>query len=524
MGMRLAAALGACLALAAGAASADDRVTLSQGALQGVTLGVVTSFKDIPYAAPPIGPLRWRPPAAPEAWSGVRKADAYGPQCIQPARPGSTTPMSEDCLSLNIWTPAGRTPSSKMPVMVWIHGGVFVFGSGATPFYDGGHFAERGVVLVTINYRLGRIGFFAHPALTRAEPGGLLGNYGLMDQIAALQWVKANIAAFGGDPANVTVFGESAGAISVNYLLTSPMGGGLFSKAIAESRFGRVEAAPVRGGARSAEAIGTGVARGLGVKGDDAAALAALRALPAEKLNAPISGLSDPTIPAPMIDGRLVTETIAAAFAAGREIKIPMLEGGNSWEASLIPAIAKDPEATLKRAGPDRAKVMALWGASGDLVKTAMDLTTDSMITEPDRFLARQMTRAGEPVFVYRFSHVPAVLRGKTPGAPHGGEVAYVFDNLPDHDLTLGFMEIPAATPEDRKLADAMIAYWVAFASSGEPGSAGGVPWPAVSAGDDVVMEFGDDGPVVRHDFEKARLDLLAAKAHTAPTAPVDSK
>ena len=517
---RLAAALGALLAIAAGAARAGDLATLPQGALQGVTAGVVTSFKDIPYAAPPVGPLRWRPPAPAASWSGVRKAAAYGPQCMQPVRPGSTMPMSEDCLSLNIWTPAGRTGASRLPVMVWIHGGGFVWGSGGAPFYDGSHFAERGVVLVTLNYRLGRFGFFAHPALTRADAEGLLGNYGLMDQIAALRWVKANIAAFGGDPANVTVFGESAGAISVNYLLTSPMARGLFSKAIAESGFGRMEAAPIRGGARSAEAIGVGVAARLGVRGDGAAALAALRALPAEKLNAPISGLSDPTIPAPMIDGRLVTQTIAAAFAAGREIKVPMLEGGNSWEASLIPSIAKDPEATLKRAGPDRARVMALWGASGDLARTAMDVTTDTMITEPDRFLARQMTHAGEPAFVYHFSHVPAALRGKTPGAPHGGEVGYVFDNLPDRELKLGFMTVPAATPEDRKLADAMIAYWVAFARSGDPGSAGGVAWPAVSPSDDVVMEFTDNGPVVRHNYAKARLDLLEARARTAPAAP----
>jgi para-nitrobenzyl esterase len=426
----------------------------------------------------------------------------------------SDTPvkMSEDCLSLNVWTPANRPPNAHLPVMVWIHGGAFVWGSGGTPFYDGAHFAERNVVLVTINYRLGRFGFFAHPALTRADPEGPLGNYGLMDQIAALKWVRDNIAAFGGDPGNVTVFGESAGAISINYLLGSPMARGLFSKAIVESGFGRIDPRPIRGAPGAAEAIGERFAEGLGVKGDDAKALAALRAIPADKLSAAPAGLGDPTIPSPMVDGRVVIEPIAAAFAAEHQAKVPMLEGGNSWEASLFPDTAKNPEATLSKTGSRRAGVVALWG-DGDPAKAAMNVTIDAAMTEPDRFLARQMVKGGAPAFVYRFSHVPAVERGKKPGAAHGDEVIYVFDNLSDHDLDLGWMTIPAATPQDRKLADAMIAYWVAFARTGDPGSAGGVAWPAVTPSDDAVMEFTDDGPVVRHDFEKAKLDLLEARA-----------
>jgi para-nitrobenzyl esterase len=432
---------------------------------------------------------------------------------MQPAPGWMATKISEDCLTLNVWTPAHRAPGPRLPVMVWIYGGAFIGGSSGTAFYDGAHFAERNVVLVSFNYRLGRFGFFAHPALTRTDPHGLLGNYGLMDQIAALKWVKANIAAFGGDPDNVTVFGESAGAISVNYLLTSPLAKGLFAKAIAQSGFGRTKAPPIRGGEGSAEAIGVKIAQGLGIEGDDAASLAALRALPAEKLNTGITGLTDPTLPVPMIDGRLVTETIPAAFAAGHQARVPMLEGGNSWEASLFPDVANDPEAILARAGSHRAGVMALWGSSGDLARTAADLTTDARMIEPDRFLARQMTKAGQPAFVYFFSFTPPSQRGKTLGAPHGGEVGYVFGNLPDHDLNFGAFHLPAATPQDRKMADAMIAYWVAFARSGDPGAAGGVAWPRVTAGDDVVLEFGADGPVVRDDFRKVRLDVLESRA-----------
>ena len=511
------AALAAVLALVAAAPpalAAVDAVKLRQGALQGAATGDVITFKDIPYAAPPVGDLRWRPPQAPAPWTGVRKAEAFGPACIQPASPNRPLlATSEDCLTLNVWTPATRPAGAKLPVMVWIHGGAFVYGTASTPFYDGTRFARDGVVLVSLNYRLGRFGFFAHPALTAADPSGPLGNYGLMDQIAALNWVKANIAAFGGDPTNVTIFGESAGAMSVNYLMVSPMARGLFSKAISESGFGRVAGAAIRGAADSAEAVGSKVAEGLGVKGRDAAALAALRALPAEKLNAAPTGLSDPTIPSPMIDGVVVPQSVPAAFAAGHQAKVPFLQGGNSWEASLFPKIRQDPEATLTKAGPLRGALIALYGGPGDLAKVAMDVTTDAAVIEPDRFLARQMVKAGVPAFVYFFSHVPAAQRAEMPGAPHGGEIMYVFDNLPEAPISFGAYKIPAATPDDAKIAQAMHAYWVAFARTGDPGGAGGLAWPRFDASSEPVLEFGADGVRVRPEFRKARLDAVAAAA-----------
>jgi para-nitrobenzyl esterase len=504
----------AVILLAAAPSLAQAQVVkIPQGALQGSRFGDVSVFKDIPYAAPPVGPLRWRPPGPQPAWTGVRDATAFGPACFQPsAKPPQ---VSEDCLTLDIWAPANLAPTQKAPVMVWIHGGAFIAGSGAEPFYDGTHFAERGVVLITINYRLGRFGFFAHPALTAADPAGPLGNYGLMDQIAALKWVTANIAAFGGDPDNVTIAGGSSGATSVDYLMLSPMARGLFSKAIAQSGFGRSVAAPIRGTPTSGEAIGARIAGALGVTGDGPAALAALRALPAEMLNASPSGLADPEIPAPMIDGKVIPETIAAGFAAGHEAHVPFLAGGNSWEASLFPGIAKDPEATLAQSGAAREAAIALYGGPADLAKVAADLTTDALVTEPNRFLAQALNRDGGRAYLYHFAYVPQAERGATPGAAHGAEVMYVFDNLPAAPVTVGGLAIPAATCDDRRLAEAMNAYWARFAEASTPGSAGDVPWPRFTDAGQAVMVFGPDGPDPQPDFEKPRLDFLAAHAST---------
>jgi len=492
-------ALAAALSLAA-AARAGDLATVVQGRLQGVTAGAVTSFKDIPYAAAPVGPLRWRPPQPAAAWPAVRKADAFGPACTQPM--GFPMPMSEDCLTLNVWAPATAVPGARLPVMVWIHGGAFVWGAGGTPFYDGTHFAERGVILVTLNYRLGRFGFFAHPALAREE--GLTGDYGLMDQVAALKWVQANIAAFGGDPARVTVFGESAGGMSVNYLLTSPMARGLFAQAITESGFARAGAPTLA----EAEAVGTRVAAGLGVTGVDAAALAALRALPADRLNAAPTGLDDPLIAGPMIDGKLIVETVKSALAAGREARVPLIVGGNSWEASLFPNVGKNPETVLAKAGARRDALIALYGGGG-LGRIATDVTTDAAVIEPDRFEARALTRDGAPAYLYYFSYVPVAQRATQPGAPHGGEVLYVFDNLPPSDLTLGGRHIPAATPEDRKVSEAMIDAWTTFAKTGSPGQG----WPRYTLATDTALEFGVDGVAPRPAFRKAKLDVLEAVA-----------
>jgi para-nitrobenzyl esterase len=514
--------VGAAFALAvAASAHAAETVQVAQGILHGQTAGAVTSFKGVPFAAPPVGELRWRPPAPPAAWSGVREARAYGPACMQMSTPRPGVPpmaQSEDCLYLNLWAPASAKPGQKLPVMVWIHGGSFTGGAGSIPFYDGTRFAERGVILITVNYRLGRLGFFAHPALTAESRNGPLGNYGIMDNIAALKWVKANAAAFGGDPNNVTAFGESAGGILVNFLMTAPEAKGLFQKAISQSGFGRSAGVPIRGdAARTGEKIGLAYATSVGVAGSEPAAAKALRALSAEQLSVPAGGIGAPGQPGPMVDGVVIPEPPPEAFAKGHEAKVPYIAGGNSWEASLFPQTARDPETTLARLGPARAQVMAAYG--GDPAGVAQDLTTETTVIEPDRHLARLHTRNGQKAWTYYFSYVPAAQRSEVRGTSHGGEIVYVFNNLRDEPVTFGGRTLPAATPDDRKVADAAIAYWVAFAKRSDPDSAGGVAWPAYSSANDAALEFGADGVHVRPGFHKTTLDLVEQLAEAQARA-----
>ena len=294
-------------------------VKVRQGEAQGIVADGVAVFKGLPFAAPPVGDLRWRVPQLPAKWSGIRAANAFSSTCMQ----------AEDCLYLNVYEPADAKRGAKLPVMVWIHGGAFLFGSGSA--YDGSQFARQGVIVVTVNYRLGRAGWFAHPALTAENPKGLLGNYGLMDQIAALNWVADNIKEFGGDPKNVTIFGESAGAISVNYLMLAPQAKGLFNKALSESGFGRLAARPIS----SVEQNGVTFAEKAGVHGSDAAAAKALRALPWSELTANVAGIGAAEQILPMADGKMITGSAADGFAQGKEAHVPYLLGGNSDEASL---------------------------------------------------------------------------------------------------------------------------------------------------------------------------------------------
>jgi para-nitrobenzyl esterase len=483
-------ALGATAAHAAHAAHAADTAKVAQGSLHGVTAGSVTSFKGIPFAAPPVGDLRWRPPQAAKAWTGVREAADYGPMCMQMRAVTADVKQSEDCLTLNVWAPATAKAGAKLPVMVFIHGGSFTGGSGSNALYDGTHFAERGVVLVTVNYRLGRLGFFAHPALTAAQKGEPLANYGMMDNLAALKWVQANIAAFGGDPANVTAFGESAGGILINDLMASPQAKGLFAKAISESGFGRVPGQPMA----AAEKIGLDYAAGLGVTGSGPDAVKALRALSAAELSKAAGAIT------PIVDGVVMPEGPATAFAAGRELKVPYIAGGNSWEASLFPN-----NTPLSNAGPLRDKLVAVYGAPSDLKLVQWDLATEAMVIEPDRLLARLHVRNGQKAWVYYDSYIPASQRDTIHGLAHGGELMYVFGTLSDHERVQGGRTIPAATPEDRKSSAAMTDAWAAFAKSGNPGA----NWPAYVPATDPVLEFGADGVHARPAFHKASLDLV---------------
>ncbi|HEX7947978.1 MAG TPA: carboxylesterase family protein [Phenylobacterium sp.] len=507
MGLRKWAALAAAVLLGSGATAAwaGDTAKVAQGTLHGATAGTVTSFKGVPFAAAPVGDLRWKPPAPAANWTGVREATAFGPVCMQMGRAssGGTQNQSEDCLFLNVWTPANAKPGAKLPVMVWIHGGAFIQGAGSSPIYDGTHFAERGVILVSVNYRLGRLGFFAHPALSAEGAGGPLGSYGLMDNIAALKWVKANIGQFGGDASNVTIFGESAGGILVNFLMASPQANGLFAKAISESGFGRSNGMPIRGdAARTAEKQGLTYAASMGISSTGPDAMKALRALTAQQLSTPVSGLGDPAIPGPIVDGVLMKEGPAAAFAAGHEAKVPYIAGGNSFEASLFPQAAQNADATLSRAGALKAKVLEVYG--GDPVKAANDITTETTVIEPDRYLARLHTKNGQKAWNYYFSYLPVASRGTIHGLSHGGEIIYVFDNVPAQPLVIGTRTIPAATPEDRKISTAAIEHWVAFAKSGNPGA----DWPQFGASE-AALEFGVDGVHARTDFHKASLDVV---------------
>jgi para-nitrobenzyl esterase len=491
------------------AAETPGLVKTAAGVVKGAAENDVMSFKGIPFAAPPVGELRWRAPQPAPSWTGVRMADQFGPACMQHQPRNAVQPIStsEDCLTLNVWVPA-KPQNAKLPVMVWIFGGAFVSGAGSFPAYDGANLAKENVIVVTLNYRLGRFGWFGHPALTKENPNGPLGNYGLMDQIAALQWVQQNIAAFGGDVGNVTIFGESAGGMSVNLLMISPAAKGLFHKAITESGLGRTPARPLHGEggkAPSAEALGETLAKSAGVADDD---LKALRAIPADRvLGPPLTDVTDSGNPLPIVDGRIVPKNVDEAFAHGEQYKIPFLIGTNDNEASLFPFVASHPESVLGPLPPEaRAKIVELYDVdkTGDQSMIAAGLSTDTVFTEPARFLARSMMQAGAPVYLYRFAYVAEKLRNEVAGAGHGSEVVYVFN-------TLG-ARFAAANDHDKAVAKQMSAYWVSFARNGDPNGADRPNWPRYAAGDDALLEFSKDGPVARHNEYRARLDMISAR------------
>ena len=402
--------------------------------------------------------------------------------------------------------------------MVWIHGGGFVFGSGSFPMTSGAQFARHGVVLVSLNYRLGRFGFFAFPALSRERPEEAKGNYAYMDQIAALQWVKRNIATFGGDPGNVTIFGFSAGGVSVHSLLASPMARGLFHKAIAESGGSRdsvLTARPLREDGVdpnypvSAETIGLTFARSMGIEGSDPAALAKLRVLSAEQVlrGAPApTGTNAPSIETtPILDGKLVTETAETAYKARRQPRVPLLLGSNSADTAGNRIKATTKEQLFARYGQWSGQAKAAYDpdGSGDLAALIAKANDDFGQAEPARFAANAFAANGSPVYLYRFSYVQAGMREQMrAGAPHGGEIAYVFDTL-----SAGRGGVP--TPEDQAVARMAQGYWVNFARTGDPNGPGLPPWPRHEPSKDVIFDFRADGSAgAGPDPRKARLDV----------------
>src|SRR5947209_4893617 len=493
---RLAPLAAIAYALSCLAASAQTVATRS-GEVRGVTSSGITSFKGIPYAAPPIGPLRWKPPQPVLPWHDVRGADKTGAACMQP-KDGldSRTPTSEDCLYLNVWRPAAAQAPSKLPVMVWIHGGGFVGGTASGAGSDGTTLARNGVIVVTLNYRLGRFGWFAYPELTAEAAEAGTGNFGLMDQLAALRWVHDNIAAFGGDPAHVTLFGESAGGISVNALMCVPAARGLFGAAITESGFGRNIAAPLP----VAEKMGSTFAKAAG-----ASNLAALRGLPAETvLN---TGNDDPKAEPPglILDGKLMQANIEQTFAKGAQAKVPWIVGSNNYEASLHPDRIANPDATLNALPAKiRKRAFAIYdplkiGNKGAVVAW---LLTDKNFTEPARLLAALHARSGQPVYRYFFSYVPEKARGRVPGTAHGDELRYVFGEFsPDAKLKITY------TDGDKRMAALVERYWTNFARSHDPNGFGAPPWPKDKRNDVLVLDW--VGAYPAHNFRRRELDFV---------------
>ena len=481
-----------------------DAIPVTGGRIAGrAGAGAVRVFLGIPFAAPPIGERRWRAPEPVEPWDGVRDATRFAARPVQPAvAPSGTLPslqaklffpsvrygQSEDCLYLNVWTAARE--GDRRPVMVWIYGGGFRAGDTANPLYDGTALAHAGVVFVSIAYRVWKFGFLAHPELSRESPHGVCGNYGLLDQIAALRWVRENVHRFGGDPENVTIFGQSAGASSVCYLTVSPLANGLFARAIAQSGGAFFDDAIARGSAkplREAEQEGADwlVRRG-------ARCIADLRAHPAEQLleDVRLEGFRSSW---PIIDGHVIVERPAATFGNGAHNDVPLLTGSNAGEGTVFPL-----EMTLaahiagaRAMGVRAGDFLRLYPAHDDdsAVAAAQDVLRDVTFARHNwAWVNAQATHGRAPAYYYHFTHPLPVedgayteYRSRPIGATHGAEIPYVFGTID---------AMPQAGEEDRDLACTLMRYWVNFATKGDPNGPGLTEWPRFDPSAPCVMEL----------------------------------
>jgi len=491
----------ATLSLMMATADTQPLVRLDQGVLAGRAETGVSSWRNIPYAAPPTGERRWRPPGPAPKWQGQRDATAPGHICVQPPANGDPgvgpLPMSEDCLNLNVWAPAAH--GTGRPVMVWIHGGALNNGSGTADLYDGWHLARRGAVVVTLNYRLGRLGFFDHPVLAAERPAGeAAGNYGLMDVIAALQWVRANIDAFGGDASNVTVFGESAGGLLVTRLMIAPQAQGLFDRAIVQSGLGRENVAYLdRKGPRGEPSVrerGSLFAHGAGLM-----TAADLRAAPPEVFLTPSPNFSAGDLS--IIDGRIISDTVEATFRAGRQSLVPLMIGTNSAEFWWMRPTDRTPYGAIDddMTWLERAYAVEAYGGLNGYDRQAV---TDLVFAEPARRLARLHAAAGRQAYLYRFDVTSAASPDRHGGAGHAVERPYVFE-------TLNTLPYPA-DERDRAASQVMADYWTAFARSGDPNGVGRPEWPQVQAeGETRLITFTNDGPVAGPVPDGLKLDVL---------------
>ena len=499
------------LPLSCYAATTGLQIKTKLGIVEGKEAGPVRAFLGIPYAAPPVGELRWKPPAPAAKWSGVRKATDFGARCLQNDVFGDMnfrdSGGSEDCLTLNLWTPA-KDAKAKLPVMVWIYGGGFAAGGTSEPRQDGTVLAQQNVVVVSMNYRLGIFGFFVHPELAKESSHGSAGNYGLLDQRAALQWVHDNIAAFGGDPGNVTIFGESAGSFSVSAQMASPLSKGLFHKAIGESgaafHSSGLPFDPMSMRAEKDLKLATST---LGVS-----TLAELRAVPAEKLLTaffkPGGGFDFP----PDIDGYFLPQSLSEIFAAGKQSDVPLLAGWNhdegSFEVAQKPTVASLKATADKDFGDKSADFLKVYSAQDDsqAPRVAADYAGDKFIAWSTwRWLDAQRKTGKKPLYRYRFDQAPPASDPKAPdlGAYHSAEIEFVFGALDSKT------KVPWR-PADRQLSEQMQKYWANFARSGDPNGAGLPQWPVYNAETGWQFMVLDEKPEARKDDFRDRYLFLS--------------
>lgn len=511
-------------------------ISVQNGKLQGSPDNGMIAFKNIPYAAPPVGDLRWRPPQPAKNWEGVRDASKFGPACLQPAVKGlneEILPGSEDCLQLNVYAP--NTSSKNLPVMVWIHGGALTFGSAVEPYYRPINLVKEGVIVVTINYRIGTLGFFSPTELIEEarknnEPSG---NYGTMDQIEALKWVQKNIQAFGGDPNNVTLFGQSAGGRSTTWLMSSPASEGLIHKAIAQS----AQQSPIRGQStkrlwlESAEALHQNYIQSIGVKN-----LADLRAMPADKLTLTSQDFLRGVFSGPMIDGRILIDDPLSVFSQGKQHKIPFIIGTNSWDASFYAPGAPPVETFLKMMKENPSDVLPLYADFKNRCVLSAEIMTDAWYRASTKILADYASRY-LPGYAYYYDYLTPNVRNILPGAPHTFEIAYVFGSMkyvlqpppktiqPADQCTYIEKAIAdenkgmyasywsatadATNAEDQAISTIMAKSWAAFAKTGSPNASGLPQWPRYNLKDDFMRDITHKRSTdVIRDMEKKRVDF----------------
>jgi para-nitrobenzyl esterase len=480
-------------------------VRVDAGSLAGIQHNDVRMFFGIPYASPPVGDLRWRAPEPVKPWQTTRSAEAFGHACMQPAAVGGIAlppefaDMSEDCLYLNVWAPAPEQ-GQRLPVMVWIHGSAFMFGAGRGFGIDGTSFAKHGVIVVSMNYRLGLFGHFAHPALTSEDTGS---NYAMLDLIAALQWVRRNIAAFGGDPEKVTLAGLSAGGTYGQMLAAMPQARGLFHQVISQS-------GPMFWGwpsLKEAEQRGVQVMSKLA----PAASAQALRALPARAI-ADATDLNDRMSPRPIIDGKLLPDHPSRLLTAERLNVKKMIVGSTNYEGFVrvmnpAPPTLGDQQ-LIASLQVSNERVQQLYNPTGKKTpkQIAVDVEGDRSFVVGARYVARAMSKASAAVYEYQFSYVPEVLRARLEAAPHSSDQHFTFNQI-----TSAMMWGQRATAADKAMAETMHGYWISFIKTGDPNGDGRPTWPRYDAAKDILLDLSSTGLIVREKHWKERLDAVEA-------------